>query len=95
VATLRVSLICLLLAGCTPQVIYLYPELPLPEMPSFPKIAGADMDCLSEEAFMSLVERDVIKTVYAERLYKVIEAHNQFGSKRKMHLDPKTPGAAK
>lgn len=61
------------LAGCAaPEVRYQTVPLPLPPRPELPRIYGEELQCLSEDAYRRIVERDRMRRAYAEQLEAVI-----------------------
>ena len=64
------------LAGCGTTTVYVYPELPLPEWPVLPVVAGDDLACLSDATYEDLAVREKLRRGYAEQLRAIIEAHN-------------------
>lgn len=70
-------LISLLLAGCasTPTVEYqAVPAWLIPAQPDIPKIQSADLKCLSDDTYYSLVVRDRALQNYADELRALLEA---------------------
>jgi hypothetical protein len=73
----RLSLaVIVLLSGCATPPVYTVVELPIPEPPTLPTVAAADLECLSDAAYESLAVRDALRKGYAEQLRAIIEAHN-------------------
>lgn len=66
-------LLTLLMAGCAaPRVEHVSVPLPMPVRPELPGIKGADLQCLSDDAYRTLVRRDRMRREYAEQLEAVI-----------------------
>lgn len=63
------------LAGCaTPRVEYVTAPLPMPPRPELPAIPGEALQCLAEEDYRAVVQRDRLRREYAEQLEAVIES---------------------
>lgn len=72
--------VAMLLGGCVTRVEphYLTTPLPLPPRPTLPAIPAQAMECLSDEAYRAIVERDQQRRDYAEQLEAVIKTtHNE------------------
>ncbi len=70
-------LISLLISGCssTPTIEYqAVPEWLIPAQPDIPKIQSADLKCLSDDTYYSLVVRDRALRYYATELRALLEA---------------------
>jgi hypothetical protein len=72
-------ILALALAGCAtpPRYIARPVVLPLPERPTLPHVSGAQMQCLSDAAYSTLVERERAIKGYAEQLRAIIRANNE------------------
>lgn len=61
------------LAGCvTTETVFVQEPLPLPDRPNVPTIQADAMTCLSDEAYESLVVRDVMLQSHIKRLEAII-----------------------
>ena len=70
-------LISLLIYGCasTPTIEYqAVPAWLIPAQPDIPKIQSADLKCLSDDTYYSLVVRDRALQNYADELRALLEA---------------------
>lgn len=72
-----VLFVLLLLVGCSPRVVYITPELPLPPEPVLPTIEPVELECLSNEAYATLVQRDVRLREYVKVLRGIIKDNNE------------------
>lgn len=65
--------------GCTSQrVQYQILPLPLPERPLLPAISADELQCLSDETYSKLAERNRLRRQYAEQLETIITStHGQ------------------
>ncbi|WP_026279093.1 hypothetical protein [Thioalkalivibrio sp. ARh3] len=67
-------------SGCaTTEYVYVAEPLPLPDRPALPRIAASDLECLTDEAYERLVERDALQDTHIERLKAIIESTHQPG----------------
>lgn len=66
-------------SGCaqTPEVRYVTRPLTLPPRPALPVLVPADVQCLSDDAYRRLVERDRQRRNYAEILEAIIRATHE------------------
>lgn len=79
------GLIASTLLGCTPQVIYVYPEIPLPTPPVYPTVyaeefverEGGEVLCISWETYEKLAVIETLRTRYAEELRELIKWNNE------------------
>jgi len=60
-------------AGCT-HTEYVQTPLPRPPRPNVPTLSGDQLQCLSDDAYKAIVNRDRAKTEHIERLESVIES---------------------
>lgn len=70
----KAALIALVLAGCAPKVVYQQTPIYAPERPALPRIAGETLQCLSDETYTAIIERDRELKLYSETLEALIEA---------------------
>ena len=56
------------------EYVYISPDLPLPDRPALPRIMPDALQCLSDDAYALLVERDAIQGAHIERLEAVIRS---------------------
>lgn len=64
-----------MLAACSTQpvrTVFVQEPLPLPDRPNVPTIAAAELSCLSDEAYLKLVERDQVQFEHIVRLESII-----------------------
>jgi len=63
-----------LTAGCTtqPERVYVQEPLPVPPAPATPEIPAEELECLDQDAYVRLVERDVVLQSHIERLEDII-----------------------
>ena len=70
----------LLLSGCAgdppPRVVA--PDLPTVPRPVLPKLTAEDLACLSEDAYSRVLERDIQRRQYAEKLEAVIGGYQDW-----------------
>lgn len=79
-AVLALSLI---LAGCaSPPPAYVTAPLPLPPKPELPVVHGAELQCLSADAYTRLANRDRILRHYVEQLRAVIRSTHHQGAEK-------------
>lgn len=71
------ALVLLLLAGCRPVVYTVSGPLPVIERQPVPTIEASELECLSDETWLRLVERDARKEAHIRLLERLIEAHNE------------------
>lgn len=65
----------MLMAGCTtPAIEYVTTPLPLPPRPELPSVSGEQLQCLSDEAYTALANRDRQRREYAELLESIIQS---------------------
>jgi len=64
------------LTACTPSVVYRPVQLPLPPEPDYPTVQAAEVECLADDTWARIVERDLARKQYAERLRQVILDNN-------------------
>jgi hypothetical protein len=70
-------LISLLIYGCSSTPTIEYQAVPIwliPAQPDIPKIQSADLKCLSDETYYSLVVRDRALRYYSAELRALLEA---------------------
>lgn len=68
----------ILSAGCgTTKTVYVQEPLPLPDRPNVPTIKGEELECLSDEAYAKLVERDALQFAHIKRLEAIILTTHQ------------------
>ncbi|KMQ75342.1 hypothetical protein [Marinobacter subterrani] len=64
-----------LLTGCTtPAIEYVTTPLPVPPRPELPSVSGEQLQCLSDETYTALVNRDRQRRDYAELLESIIQS---------------------
>ena len=73
-ALAAVSAIISASSGCATQTerLFVQEPLPLPDRPTLPRIAADDLQCLADEAYTALVERDARQGAHIERLERII-----------------------
>jgi len=69
---MRALFLVLALSACAPRIIYRPVALPLPPKPVFRVVSGADMACLSDDAYRRILERDRQAALYERQLEAVI-----------------------
>lgn len=63
----------ILSSGCTTtETVYVSNFLPLPDRPPLPSIPSGELQCLTDDAYAALVERDVIQGEHIKRLEAII-----------------------
>lgn len=66
-------IVALSLAGCaTAPVKYQPVQLPLPEKPLLPTVAGTELQCLSDPSYVAVKTRDRLQAKYVRELEAVI-----------------------
>lgn len=81
---LRAALISsLLLVGCcpAPSVVYKSVQLDLPLRPAIPAIAGRELQSVSEETYLKLLDREDILWGYTATLESIIRSTHEEKSK--------------
>ena len=73
---LALAVVFATLAACTPAPVVRPVQLPIPAPPDLPAISAEQVECLSDEAWAAIVERDLARKQYAERLRQVILDNN-------------------
>jgi len=64
----------LILASCATRTVYLRVAVPLPPTPVWVKISGDELQCLSTETFVKLVELEEQHFTYEDRLVAKLKA---------------------
>lgn len=64
----------IILASCTTRTVYLRVAVPLPPTPTWVKISGDELQCLSTATFIKLVEREEQHYTYEDRLVAKLKA---------------------
>lgn len=61
-------------SGCVsaPATEYMQEPLPLPDAPLLPRVAAELLECLSDDAYAAMVERDAIQAEHIKRLERII-----------------------
>ncbi len=64
------------LVGCSvaPEIRYIQEPLTLPPRPVLPRLSADDVQCLTDDAYRRLVERDMYRRQYAEELEAIIRS---------------------
>lgn len=63
-----------ILASCTvPVIVY----IDIPERPSLPVINQTEFECLTDDTYVLLVERDVLQKTYIDQVLAIVEAYNE------------------
>ena len=62
-------------SSCAPleRLVFVQEPLPLPDRPELPKIPADELMAISDEAFESLVKRDVLQAQHILRLEAIIK----------------------
>jgi len=65
----------ILVAGCATrtETVFVQEPLPIPDRPSVPTIQPDDLQCLSDDAYESLVVRDTMLQEHVRRLEAIIK----------------------
>ena len=73
---MKALLLALLLVGCVPKpvVVYQTAELRVPSRPVLPTVSGAELQCLSDDAYTRLVVRERAIQRHVEMLESLIES---------------------
>lgn len=60
--------------GCVsaPTTEHMQEPLPLPDAPLLPRVAAERLECLSNDAYTAMVERDVVQAEHIKRLERII-----------------------
>lgn len=61
-------------SACAPAPVHVFMQdrLPVPDSPALPRIAAGSLECLSDQAYVSLVARDVMQAEHIKRLEAII-----------------------
>ena len=63
----------LVLAACQPtSTYYNKPNGPVPPEPMYPRVYSTELQCLSDDAYAKLVERDIKKSEYIKLLRNLL-----------------------
>lgn len=73
---LWIAIIPLMVACIEPRVVYVPTKLGLPDEPPIPKVSSEDLQCLSDEAYTQVVERDRVCRTQVKALKAVICSTN-------------------
>lgn len=68
------GVIVLILSSCYTRTVYVRISVPVPEAPEWVKITGQELQCLSTETFVKLVEREGQHQTYEDRLIGKLKA---------------------
>lgn len=66
-------------SGCktSPAPVFVQDPLPIPDRPALPRIPALALTCLSDDAYISLVERDEMQAQHIRRLEAILKTtHN-------------------
>lgn len=67
-------LLVLFLTACTPATQYVVVELHRPVRPVLPKIKASELQCLSQDSYQRLYDRQRLITEYALTMEKIIDS---------------------
>lgn len=56
------------------KIVYLKPQLTLPDRPELPTIKSSEMKCLPDDVKKKLVERETLRREYAEDLEAILKS---------------------
>gem|GEM_PF-2478100 len=64
-----------LIASCATESYHA--PLRLPNKPNVPVVSNQALSCLSDSAYLSLVERETILNAYTNQVIKLVNKHNE------------------
>jgi len=70
----------MLLSGCSlipERTVYVQEPLPVPARPHLPTIPAKALECLSEQTYADLAERDAARRAHIERLEAIIDTTHE------------------
>lgn len=72
---ISIPLIALILTSCASiRTVYVTEPLPIPVAPAYPVVTGAELECLSDDAYKRLQLNNKLKKDYIETLIDVIKS---------------------
>jgi len=72
------TVLTLSLSACATKEIIVPPApLPIPSAPVYPTINAVDLQCLTDEAYTKLVERDSLRKAYIDELISIIKSTHE------------------